>query len=770
MESGGRNVELTRIAGALRKKGMSPEEIEAHLLNCPERCGLPAGEVRQIARSIGRKPAPPPAPAQSYLSNLDPVDELASIRGWKASALRALGATSSPAHREVSFPMRGAQGKQTGQRKRRSDNTPFRNGKKAICNKGDKNGFISPWPFPSDQTILITEGEADAAAALSAGMQAVIATPGAKPGLHVVESLQSLLAGRDCVLAPDPDADGEKWKHQLGKALTSAGCSVRFIPPLDQDLDKRLQRETDRAQALAKMIDNAISYNGLVEKNNKLVKEEHWNDLTNAKEFSLQHVNRVAFVPEAKSWYVYSPETGIWETDVEGLQVQELGKITARQWWERLAGNGSEALAKHAVRSNSRNGIRYMLELARSESSIATSIHQFDQNHFALPVENGVLDLTTGRLSPHSPSHRLTKRSPIRFDHIAKAPRFHQFLEEIFDGNSELINYLHRLVGYFLTGATKEQMFAIFYGSGCNGKSVLIGILEELLGKFAFHADSDFLIESKYARKADEAQPGLLQMMGKRLVVCTETSHGRRLNESLLKQITGQDRVNARGVYGKLPIEFQPTHKLILVTNHRPRASDDPALWRRVRLIPFSVSFEDRKDGNLDQKLKMELSGILNWALEGCLLWQKESLNCPPIVTSATAEYRKSEDVVGQFVAEMCIIGPAFREQSRHLYDSFKQWSEDAGTGSYSAKWFAHRLEEFGFSREGTKPIYRRGLRLRDAYDAYDTTQTQENPSRARMEEFLGTDSDRRHRRNSTDDPTEHDAIQHEQDMWQGDA
>ncbi len=237
-----RNITLTKLAGRLRAQGEDCDQILVALLNAPERDGLRQSEVRAIARSAMKWPkGTPKANGAAPPKFKDAVEELSWRRGWSADSLLSLGAVAKGA--EVHSPMRDAKGKITGWRRRRGDGQPFKGNNKALAAKESANGLILPWPFPADDPVLVVEGEADAAAALSAGSKAVVATPGAQPGQRVVEELQKLLAGRAVVLAPDPDDAGTAWREMIGAALRGAGCSVRFIPPLaGMDLDKRLLR------------------------------------------------------------------------------------------------------------------------------------------------------------------------------------------------------------------------------------------------------------------------------------------------------------------------------------------------------------------------------------------------------------------------------------------------------------------------------------------------------------------------------------------------
>ncbi|HOR29663.1 MAG TPA: toprim domain-containing protein, partial [Candidatus Sumerlaeota bacterium] len=254
----GRNCALTSVAGALRARGLDETAILRELLAHPERRGLPEGECRAIARSASSWPTGAPRDF-SRETFADAVAELAARRGWAVTALRNLGAVAKLD--EVRIPMRNVKGEVTGWRRRRGNNQAFRDANKALTVKGGHNGFISPWPIPSEGPALLVEGEADAAAALSAGHTAVVATPGAQPGRQVVEAAQALLAGREVILAPDPDEAGRGWMARIGGALRAAGCRVRYVPPLPgEDLDKRLSRSTDPRAELARLIEAALPW------------------------------------------------------------------------------------------------------------------------------------------------------------------------------------------------------------------------------------------------------------------------------------------------------------------------------------------------------------------------------------------------------------------------------------------------------------------------------------------------------------------------------
>lgn len=265
----GRNVRLTQLAGRLRARGADEAAILDELMTSPERDGLPEREVRAIARSIASKPAGEPRPSRDELAKLDALDDLARRRGWNVAALRSLGFVGHDSldfngktrRRVVSIPMRDATGAIVSRRLRRADGMTFgKGGPKALSEKGKPLGLFFNAPLPADVPIVVVEGEADAAAALSARASAVVATPGCTPGSRVLDELQKLAAGRECILFPDPDAAGREWLRRVGARLRNVGCRVQFVPSGELDLDDRLKREVDRAAALQTWIDDALDF------------------------------------------------------------------------------------------------------------------------------------------------------------------------------------------------------------------------------------------------------------------------------------------------------------------------------------------------------------------------------------------------------------------------------------------------------------------------------------------------------------------------------
>jgi putative DNA primase/helicase len=257
-----------------------------------------------------------------------------------------------------------------------------------------------------------------------------------------------------------------------------------------------------------------------------------------------------------------------------------------------------------------------------------------------------------------------------------------------------LITYLQRLIGYCLTGDVSEQVLWFLYGTGANGKSTFLNTILALLGDYAMQSVSDLLMQKK-----NESHPtDRADLFGRRFVSTIETEQGKKLAEALVKQLTGGDTIRARHLYQDF-FEFPPTHKILLAANYKPVVyGTDHAIWRRIKLIPFTVTItEQQKDKNLFQKLKNELPGILNWAIKGCLDWQKNGLGEPQEVYKATEQYRSEQDLLEQFITDHCEVHQKRSVQASILFDTFKN---KTGNTDISKMDFKQRMENKKFKQE----------------------------------------------------------------------
>jgi putative DNA primase/helicase len=370
----------------------------------------------------------------------------------------------------------------------------------------------------------------------------------------------------------------------------------------------------------------------------------------------------------------------------------------------------ANAVMQWCLKSESARSINAMLDLARSEPGIPILPEEFDRDPWLFNCPNGTLELKTGTLREHRRADYLTKLCPVEYHADARCPRWLEFLDQIFARKTKLIWYVQRLLGYCLTGAVTEQILPILWGSGANGKSTLVNVVLEILGEdYALKAPRDLLM----ALRGDSHPTGLARLFGRRVAVCVESSKGGRLDEALVKELTGSDPITARRMREDY-WTFQPQHKVFLVTNHRPVIEGtDHAIWRRIRLIPFEVVIADEhQDKQLPERLRGEYPGILAWMVEGCLAWQRDGLGMPEEVKEATASYRSSEDVIGAFLTERCVQGPDYCVRASVLRAAYCGWCEQTGEDPVSQRVLGESLTERGFKRRTSNGTWYRGLDL----------------------------------------------------------
>jgi putative DNA primase/helicase len=358
-----------------------------------------------------------------------------------------------------------------------------------------------------------------------------------------------------------------------------------------------------------------------------------------------------------------------------------------------------KALVQHALRSESDGKLRAMVNLAKSEEGIPIAPDAFDRDPWLFNVENGTVDLRTGAISAHRPEAFLTKLAPVVYDPSAATPLFEAFLARIFAKDPAMVGYLQQALGYSLTGQTVEQCWFLLHGIGANGKSTLLRTIIDLLCDYATWTPTQTLL----AKRSEAIDNDLARLRGARFVGATETDGGRRLAEELVKRLTGGDKVAARFLYGEF-FECAPEFKLWLATNHKPEIrGTDHATWRRVRLVPFTVTIPDEEqDKQLLEKLRGEFPGILRWMVEGCLAWQRDGLRQPDAVTEATRTYRASMDVVGNFLAECCADDPHGTVKAADLYRAYLAWCDSGKEHAESQRKFGEVLRERGYSH-GTR-------------------------------------------------------------------
>lgn len=377
----------------------------------------------------------------------------------------------------------------------------------------------------------------------------------------------------------------------------------------------------------------------------------------------------------------------------------------------------AEALIKWAVQSENERVIAAGLKLTKH--ALLIEYGALNADPWLFNVQNGTIDLRTGKLRPHNPADLITFLSPVTHDPAATCPTWTRFLLEVFAGDADMVAFIQRAVGWSLTGVVKERALFFLHGSaGKNGKTTLVEAIMKLAGTcgetsygYGRKVGADTFMKS---RNSDDNQRKAATLAGPRFICTSEVDEDHRLDEQLVKDITGGDTLEGRRLYQEA-FTFKPQFKAWMYGNHKPeiRGTDD-AIWSRVRLVPFNVSFKGREDLELADKLEVELSGILNWAIQGCLDWQRRGLQPPAKVEAATQAYRDEMDVFGPFIAERCVIHRAADVRASDLWNAYKAWCEESGAKEQTQTKFGKYLSANGFIVERSNGIRRIGIGLLD--------------------------------------------------------
>lgn len=349
----------------------------------------------------------------------------------------------------------------------------------------------------------------------------------------------------------------------------------------------------------------------------------------------------------------------------------------------------------HASESSAR--LHAAVDLARSEHNVTLSFNLFNKKPWLLNCPNGTVELNTGILRPADPEDYLTQLCPTEYYTDAKCPRWEKFLTEVFEGNLELIPWLQRFFGYCLTGHIREHILPIFYGTGRNGKTTIIKTICNVLGPdYSGTTPSGFLVQTK----GEQHPTKIADLYGKRFAADLETDADARLNETLIKRLTGGDDLKARRMYEDF-WEFTPTHKLVLATNHEPQVQGtDTAIWSRLKLVPFAISFAGREDRTLTEVLQAESQGILRWLIEGCEQWVKHGLGEPAAIQKATATYRGEQNEVAKFLEATYRPNDVCRARKTSVTSKYTLWCRDNHSKQVNSKAFGMELRKLGIKSD----------------------------------------------------------------------
>ncbi|WZY01561.1 phage/plasmid primase, P4 family [Bacillus sp. FSL W7-1360] len=485
----------------------------------------------------------------------------------------------------------------------------------------------------------------------------------------------------------------DKWDSQRGDSTYGA-----------QQIDKAI---SECSVSVSEYNDSSIATEKKSRKKEENILAEveasdyHLTELGNAERMK-SHMGKAIRYCKELGWLLWDGKT--WCVD-ECEKIELLAAETFRKLYDEgfkeLDEEKQKAILKWAKRCESRNVMLNSVKDLRP--MVAVAKRELDTHMMLFNCQNGVINLETGELVPHDKKYMITQISPVDYDKNADCPRWKAFLEDVIvdvDGNTdhEVINYLQKVLGYSLTGSTKEQAMFFLYGTGKNGKSTLIDTVQKIMGDYGKQSNTDAFIKKKFDSGINN---DIARLDGARFVAAVESEEGQQLSESLVKQITGGDKVTARFMRQEY-FEFTPEFKVFFATNHKPIIrNDDEGIWRRIHLIPFLAAIpKEKQDKDLVNKLGEELPGILKWMVEGALKWHSEGLDKPESIAKATKDYRDSMDMLGPFLSEMCVVHPGAKVEAKKGYKEYKQWCYENDETEVSNRKFYRLMESRGFKKK----------------------------------------------------------------------
>ena len=419
--------------------------------------------------------------------------------------------------------------------------------------------------------------------------------------------------------------------------------------------------------------------------------------------------DQIVYDHAEKQWYMWTGEK--WQQDARGHVRIKVGNellsqlFTFKSWCfanDKDSDSTLATLTKAEGNIFNKNTLENILSLAASQPGLGLVGDEWDHNIWLLGCENGVIDLQTCEFRQATARDYIRKICPAEWTGLeTEAPRFEQFMSEIFADDTEIIHFVYRLLGYSLTGSTRDHVLPILFGEdGRNGKSVLLRVLKEVLGDYISSMPSKVLLTGMLDPSA--ATPYTMMLHGLRMAHCSETNEGFVVDSGIVKMLTGGDELSGRPLYGNV-VSFKPTHKVLLISNFKPHINaDDQAIWERVVLIHFTQRFidnptelnEHKRDPDLIDKLVLEKSGILARLVQACLAWQSAGLNIPQSIQFATEIYRSDEDTLTDFFTEVCLVHDDLNVKASFLYKVYVKWSKDSGTKPMSRNAFGSRVKK----------------------------------------------------------------------------
>ena len=557
----------------------------------------------------------------------------------------------------------------------------------------NKGGSVLP---ETELPIIIVEGASDVLAAMSLGFIA-IGRPTALGGMKLLREMP--FAGKEIWIIGDNDA---------GAGMEGVQKTYVEIRGMTKDIKRILPPEGTKD--LRQWIQQGLTRQGLYEYVTRFdetifapIDMFHQTDIGNAERFVTDHQDEIRYNRTTGKWLNWdgcrwNPNTG------EDVAWRYYAKTIKRAYHEAVDSGGSDRtdLLKWIKLSESDSSCRGALSYIKTMLPIVVGTEDFDKDNYLFNCLDGTVDLRTGILKSHDSADMITHLAPVYYSPEIDRPStdlWRAYLNKCHNGNLKTINYLQRLAGMCLTGDVSSQCFPIFWGSGRNGKNVFLDTLRGFFGgDYATTAPKTLLTVSRYNEHLTE----IADLAGRRLIIASETERGAALKTELVKAMTGDQRMKGRFMR-RDNFEFDITHKVILVTNHKPLIKDESdAIWDRVHLINWGVYIKpEERDTKLTEKLKDEWTGILRWAIKGCLMWQKDGNLIPTeVIRRQTDEYRDEQNILDRFIRGMCKVDRELFVPVKVLKDEYDHWAVDLDEEfQLSTREFSKAMTKCGYTK-----------------------------------------------------------------------
>jgi len=574
--------------------------------------------------------------------------------------------------------------------------------------------------------VFIPEGEKDCDRLRNIGLPSATGCGGAGKWRN---EYSETLRGTRAVVLPDNDDPGKKHARQIAESLLKVDAKVKivYLPGVRSkgDVSDWLDAGHKREELL-QLVKDTPEWKHEDEENktgeeNPFLSLESGGELEDAERFKTFYGNCVLWCPNHNSWYIF--DEARWLRDNREYILNFAQKMVRNMY--RIGGEIDERSCRiryidHARKLEQITRLKHIIEMVKP--MVAVTPDKFDNDPWLLNCKNGTLNLKTGGLQKHRREDMITMLSPVNYTSGATSETWDRFLARILP-DAEVREFVQRAAGYSLLGEAGEERFFFAYGPPATGKSTFLFALQAALGDYATTADFETFLEKW--RPQTGPRPEIVRLAGRRVVVSLEVTEGRRLAESVVSQLTGQDMVSARGLYQNNSLEFLPSFTLWLAANNKPRVSDNNSpVWRRILQLPFEeVIPESERDLKIKRELRTpDISGpaVLSWMVNGCLAYQEKGLQVPEAVREKTEEYRQESDPLKDFIDECCVIGDNQMVAKGTLYEKYCQWHEESGESKktkMSKKGLGMHLktqyDDFQYPDKSTRAWYWLGIGLK---------------------------------------------------------